>query len=110
MRSSLEERHKTENSSSLPNKSIMFSPPLKNFHLSGEALNRKIYSSVNHVMQTASTIANSGLSEKYFRSLSDHEQFAGTFESSIFTSGGDSVVVMVSLLESRNRVKCKGDC
>lgn len=46
----------------IANKSITFSPPLKNFHLSGEALNLSTYSSVNHVMQTASTIASCGLS------------------------------------------------
>jgi len=47
---------------SIANKSIIFSPPLKNFHLSGDALKRNMYSNVNHVIQTASTIARSGLS------------------------------------------------
>lgn len=47
---------------SMANKSIIFKPPLKNFHLSGDALNLNMYSRVNHVMHTASTIASSGLS------------------------------------------------
>lgn len=46
----------------IANKSITFSPPLKNFHLSGDALNLNTYSNVNHDIQTASTIAKSGLS------------------------------------------------
>lgn len=41
---------------------MMLSPPLKNFHLSGDAQKRSRYSSVNHDIQTASTIAKSGLS------------------------------------------------
>ena len=46
----------------MANRSIIFRPPLKNFHLSGDALNRKTYSSVNHDIHTASIIASSGLS------------------------------------------------
>lgn len=46
----------------MANKSITFRPPLKNFHLSGEAPNRNTYSSVNHDIHTASIIAKSGLS------------------------------------------------
>lgn len=41
---------------------MILRPPLKNFHLFGEALNRSMYSSENHVMQTASTTASCGLS------------------------------------------------
>lgn len=37
----------------IANKSITFSPPLKNFHLSGDALNRRTYSKVNQEIQTA---------------------------------------------------------
>ena len=48
----------------MASKSMIFRPPLKNFHLFGEALNLRIYSNENHVMQTASTIANWGLSWK----------------------------------------------
>lgn len=55
-------RNKDTKYGSIANKSIMFKPPLKNFHLSGDAPNLSIYSSVNHVMQTPSTMANSGLS------------------------------------------------
>lgn len=47
---------------SMANRSMTFNPPLKNFHLSGDAPNRNKYSSVNHDIQTASTIASSGLS------------------------------------------------
>lgn len=46
----------------MANRSMTFNPPLKNFHLSGDAPNRNKYSSVNHDIQTASTIASSGLS------------------------------------------------
>lgn len=46
----------------MANRSMMLSPPLKNFHLSGDAQNRNKYSSVNQDIQTASTIARSGLS------------------------------------------------
>lgn len=55
-------RNKDTKYGSIANKSIMFKPPLKNFHLSGDAPNLSMYSSVNHVMQTPSTMANSGLS------------------------------------------------
>lgn len=41
---------------------MTFNAPLKNFHLLGEAANRSRYSSVNHVMQTASTVAKLWLS------------------------------------------------
>ena len=40
----------------------MFIAPLKNFHLFGDAAKRSTYSSVNHVIHTASTIARFGLS------------------------------------------------
>lgn len=46
----------------IANRSITFRPPLKNFHLSGDALKRNTYSNVNHDIQTASTTARSGLS------------------------------------------------
>lgn len=46
----------------IANRSITFRPPLKNFHLSGDALKRNTYSNVNHDIQTASTTAKSGLS------------------------------------------------
>lgn len=48
----------------MANRSMIFNPPLKNFHLLGDALNRKMYSRENQVIQTASTIANCGLSWK----------------------------------------------
>lgn len=47
---------------SIANRSITLRPPLKNFHLSGDALKRNTYSRVNHDIQTASTTAKSGLS------------------------------------------------
>lgn len=47
---------------SIANRSITLSPPLKNFHLSGDAPKRKMYSNVNHVIQTASTVASHSLS------------------------------------------------
>ena len=46
----------------MASKSITFSAPLKNFHLLGEAAKRSRYSSVNHVMHTASTVAKLWLS------------------------------------------------
>ena len=46
----------------MANTSITFIPPLKNFHLFGEVANLRMYSKVNHVMHTASTMANLGLS------------------------------------------------
>lgn len=48
----------------MANRSMMFRPPLKNFHLLGDALKRSTYSSENHVMHTASTMASWGLSWK----------------------------------------------
>lgn len=50
---------------SIASRSITLRPPLKNFHLSGEALNLNKYSRVNHEMHTASTIASCGLSWKF---------------------------------------------
>ena len=42
--------------------SIMFIPPFTNCHLEGLVANLSMYSRVNQVMQTASTIASLGLS------------------------------------------------
>lgn len=53
----------------IASKSITLRPPLKNFHLSGEALNLSMYSRVNHEMHTASTIASCGLSWTPFSSF-----------------------------------------
>lgn len=46
----------------MANTSITFIAPLKNCHLSGDVANRKMYSRVNQVMHTASTMASLGLS------------------------------------------------
>ena len=46
----------------MADRSIIFSAPLKNFHLFGDAQKRSPYSSVNHDMQTASTLCKYSLS------------------------------------------------
>ncbi|TNN88974.1 hypothetical protein EYF80_000852 [Liparis tanakae] len=46
----------------MASKSMTFSGPLKNFHLSGEERNRRTYSMVNQAIHTASTWASCGLS------------------------------------------------
>ena len=43
-------------------KSMMLRAPLKNCHLFGEDANRRMYSRVNHVMQTTSTKSSFSLS------------------------------------------------
>ena len=51
----------------MASKSMTLSPPLKNFHLLGAAPKRRMYSRVNHVMHTASTMANLWLSTTWLR-------------------------------------------
>ena len=46
----------------MANTSMMFIPPFTNCHLEGLVANLSMYSRVNQVMQTASTIASFGLS------------------------------------------------
>ena len=55
--------------------SMMFMPPFTKAHLLGEVANLRMYSNVNQVMQTASTMANLGLS--VVRPLSSCPEMAG---------------------------------